>query len=149
MTHVTCRLTAKNRDQLRNPTLGNRVWATFLRVSPLIPTHYHSSTAVLLLDDEINWSRLDVRARLVRRLLQGKSSTIDDRYHSHYIALSRGGGAEFCDHRVWLYTVSQKKQDTWLLPITSRNIYRFSKFFHVELSRKFVTKWCINTPTTP
>ena len=29
MTHVTCRLTAKNQDQLRNPTLGNRVWATF------------------------------------------------------------------------------------------------------------------------
>jgi len=29
MTHVTCRLTAKNRDQLQNPTLGNRVWATF------------------------------------------------------------------------------------------------------------------------
>ena len=29
MTHVACRLTAKNRDQLRNPTVGNRVWATF------------------------------------------------------------------------------------------------------------------------
>jgi len=29
MTHVTCRLTAKNRDQLRNPMLPNRVWATF------------------------------------------------------------------------------------------------------------------------
>jgi len=29
MTHVTRRLTAKNRDQLRNPTLGNRVWDTF------------------------------------------------------------------------------------------------------------------------
>ena len=29
MTHVTCKLTAKNRDQLRNPTLGNRVWSTF------------------------------------------------------------------------------------------------------------------------
>jgi len=29
MTYVTCRLTAKHRDQLRNPTLGNRVWATF------------------------------------------------------------------------------------------------------------------------
>jgi len=28
MTHITCRLTAENRDQLRNPTLGNRVWAT-------------------------------------------------------------------------------------------------------------------------
>jgi len=32
MTLVTCRLTAKNRDQLRNPTLGNRVWATLARV---------------------------------------------------------------------------------------------------------------------
>ena len=29
MTHVACRLTAKNRDQLWNPTLGNRVSATF------------------------------------------------------------------------------------------------------------------------
>ena len=29
MTHVTCWLTAKNRDQFRNATLGNRVWATF------------------------------------------------------------------------------------------------------------------------
>ena len=33
MTHVTCRLTVKNRDQLRNPTLGNRVWATFTFLS--------------------------------------------------------------------------------------------------------------------
>ena len=29
MTHVTCRLTAKDRDQLRSPTLGSRVRATF------------------------------------------------------------------------------------------------------------------------
>jgi len=29
MTHVTCRLTAKNWDQLRNPTLGSQVRATF------------------------------------------------------------------------------------------------------------------------
>ena len=29
MTHITCRLTAKNRDQLRNPMHGNLVWATF------------------------------------------------------------------------------------------------------------------------
>jgi len=33
MTHVTCRLTAKNRDQLRNSTLGNGVWATFLHIT--------------------------------------------------------------------------------------------------------------------
>ena len=29
MTHIIYRLTAKNQDQLRNPTLGNRVWAIF------------------------------------------------------------------------------------------------------------------------
>ena len=29
MTHIACRLTAKNRDQLRNPALGSRVSATF------------------------------------------------------------------------------------------------------------------------
>jgi len=29
MTHVTCRLTAKNRHQLLNSALSNRVWATF------------------------------------------------------------------------------------------------------------------------
>ena len=29
MTHIICRLTDKNRDQLRNPMLGNRVWASF------------------------------------------------------------------------------------------------------------------------
>ena len=29
MIHITCRLTAKNRDQLRNPMLGNRVCAIF------------------------------------------------------------------------------------------------------------------------
>ena len=31
MTHVTCRLTAKNRDRLRNRMLGNRLRATFNR----------------------------------------------------------------------------------------------------------------------
>jgi len=35
MTHVTCRLTAKNRVQLPNPTLGYRVWATFTFLSVL------------------------------------------------------------------------------------------------------------------
>ena len=29
MIHITCRLTAKNWNQLRNPTLSNRAWATF------------------------------------------------------------------------------------------------------------------------
>ena len=38
MTHVTCRPTAKNRDQLRNPTLGNRVWA--------IPSPFNCDTTI-------------------------------------------------------------------------------------------------------
>jgi len=38
MTHVTYRLTAKNRDQLRNHTLCNRVWATF--TFTFAPTSY-------------------------------------------------------------------------------------------------------------
>ena len=43
MTHVTCRLTAKKRDQLRNPTLGNRVWATFIFIPVLgvMPNSHH------------------------------------------------------------------------------------------------------------
>ena len=35
--HVTCRLTAKNRDQRRNPTLGNRVWAISTFFYQIIP----------------------------------------------------------------------------------------------------------------
>jgi len=29
MTHVTCRVIAKNQGRVRNPTLNTRVWATF------------------------------------------------------------------------------------------------------------------------
>jgi len=39
MTHVTCRLTAKNRDPLRNPTLGQSCpWVPFC-VTRSNPTH--------------------------------------------------------------------------------------------------------------
>ena len=34
--------TAKNRDQLRNPTLGNRVWATFTFLMTLNNSAYHT-----------------------------------------------------------------------------------------------------------
>jgi len=40
MTHITYRLTAKNRDQLRNSTLGNRVWATFYLFYPFTVSRY-------------------------------------------------------------------------------------------------------------
>jgi len=36
MTYVTCRPTAKNRDQPLNRTLGNRVWATFSLLFPFV-----------------------------------------------------------------------------------------------------------------
>ena len=45
MTHVTCRLTAKNWDQLQNPTLGNRVWATFFIVWHVL---FRSSASLVL-----------------------------------------------------------------------------------------------------
>jgi len=51
MTHVTCRLTAKSRDQLQNPTLGNRAWATFYLFKSLYNTNrksYLGSRLVLI-----------------------------------------------------------------------------------------------------
>ena len=52
MTHVTCRLTAKNRDRLRNlpsrnPTLGNRVWATFTFLVVVVVVMTYFDEAVL------------------------------------------------------------------------------------------------------
>jgi len=44
MTHGTCRLTAKNRDQLTKRTLGNRVWATFTFQSLNCVARSHSFT---------------------------------------------------------------------------------------------------------
>jgi len=61
MTHVTCRLTAKNRDRLRNPTLGNRVWATFTFII---------CTALVLCMDHATWgARVNTDTlRLAQRL---------------------------------------------------------------------------------
>ena len=41
MTHVTCMLTAKNWDQLRNLTLGNRVWDRL----PFFHTTYNANAS--------------------------------------------------------------------------------------------------------
>ena len=49
MTRATCRLTAKNWYQLRNTTLGNRVWATFfLPLGIWAPTEYMVPLAPLV-----------------------------------------------------------------------------------------------------
>jgi len=57
MTHVTCRLTAKNRDQLRNPTLGNQVRATFTSTYLLVPGSFLMYS---ITNQEIGW---EVRLR--------------------------------------------------------------------------------------
>ena len=51
MTHVTCRLTAKNRDQLRNPTLGNRVWATFTLLFPFVDERRPHLASISLIEE--------------------------------------------------------------------------------------------------
>jgi len=48
MTHVTCRLTAKNLDQLWNSTLGDRVWASFTLFIPWFETE-------IVLERVFNW----------------------------------------------------------------------------------------------
>jgi len=53
MIHVTRRLTAKNRDQLRNPTLGNRVWATFTFLSGKLISHGDHATGSLEQHDRL------------------------------------------------------------------------------------------------
>ena len=52
MTHITCSLTAKNRYQLRNPTLGKRVWATFYMLMLFAMTGFDSCVEQLRLQTE-------------------------------------------------------------------------------------------------
>jgi len=51
MTRVTCRLTAKNRDQLQDPTLGNRLWATstFLHYLQCVAKEYTTQVPTISL----------------------------------------------------------------------------------------------------
>ena len=59
MTHVNCMLTGKNRDQLRNPTLGNRVWATFtilaavLEGTWLLPAYWSLVTVAVVYETRL------------------------------------------------------------------------------------------------
>ena len=59
MTHVTRRLTAKNRDQLRNATLGNRVWATFQCAENYNKRHnkfiFNTAVSILLISNHISF----------------------------------------------------------------------------------------------
>jgi len=63
MTHITCRLTAKNRDKLRNPTLCNRVvrcWCGCLsgaRCRQLYDLHINSMIYTLFLFQIISFTK--------------------------------------------------------------------------------------------
>jgi len=72
MTHVTCRLTTKNRDQLRNPMLGNRVWATFTFLTQLEKSTV-SNDLVKRFNVVLYWSRAS--ASRLYRVLIGCSET--------------------------------------------------------------------------
>ena len=67
MTHTTYRLTAKNRDQLRNPTLNNRVWAIF--------TFLHHQTAL----QHMQWRTSSSRASWYNTLMHSSITTDSSR----------------------------------------------------------------------
>jgi len=64
MTHVTCRLTAKNRDQLRNPTLGNRVRAAFTYLLWFYQPMAVSAPGLVLSAGESFWSHVKIACRI-------------------------------------------------------------------------------------
>ena len=70
MTHVTCRLTAKNRDQLRNTTLGNRVWATFTFL--FVVVGWLGSRVVSVLDSGAEGPGFKSQSRRCRITIIGK-----------------------------------------------------------------------------
>ena len=48
-----------------------------------------------------------------------------------------------------MYPVSPKEQDALLLPLTSPNVNRFSKFFHQRTQQQICNKKVSKDPTTP
>jgi len=74
-------------------------------------------------------SNLSLISKIIERVV--KSRLMD---HLTSNSLLNFRQSAYCKHHstetTLLYTVSQKKQDTKLLPITSPNVNRFSKLFH-------------------
>ena len=98
MTHVTCKLTAKNRDQLRNPMIGSRVWAsfTFLLVTRQVAARGRGggvcgvSECGLLLDQWSGTSGILLRAFFIGFIL-----FIDRLFYSLLDILSRHSHIDF------------------------------------------------------
>ena len=75
MTHVPCRLTAKNRDQLLNPAFGNRVWTTFtFYTCNKLRTSSHNKSTVVSVVNELDRRRvlLTTRSTCRRKILSSE-----------------------------------------------------------------------------
>ena len=93
MTRVTCRLTAKNRDQLRNPTLGNRVWATFtfFAISKKSAEYLNKTVTVYILHHTskiLQTRKKSVFSMLFLKTFTDVKFTVDMTVHSKQLLLS-------------------------------------------------------------
>jgi len=107
MIHVTCRLTAKNRDQLRNPTLSNRVWTTFtfLHWRQLANTGRSFCSA-----SNTNMGGANVRSRSATWLLSGvRSVSVGGKR-------PQGSGAQRCRCHSQLITFSPRWHFVTVVP---------------------------------
>jgi len=122
MTHVTCRLTAKNRDQLRNSTLGNRVWATFTFLDLYMNIAFNIFSSCSISNYGISWEGLGekfcLRAISDRRRLYSVAFTIisKDQFHTarpatrEFCRVSRRVGR--CEFGITLHNPRCRTQDT-------------------------------------
>ena len=154
MTHITCRLTAKNRDQLRNTTLGNRVWAPFifLSYSTVQPVNYcctesSAESAELRvefrLDADVVSDRRQCVARLhcrvhAARLVPSTSRRVHVVSSPHSSA--RTEDVSSCPRRV--HVTSCRVHTARLVPSTSRRVHVSSCPRHVASTQLSSYRGC-------
>ena len=117
MTRVTCRLTAQNRDQVRNPPLGNRVWANFtiLIHNSSLNTSTHSARKVgFIFDEHLTFSD--------QSYLQKSASYLMNTSPSLTSRLSKSCYYHIVSFAVSIHTSTQKKH----LPPSSLPLFTLS-----------------------
>jgi len=147
MIHVTCRLTAKNRDQLRNPTLSNRVWATFtfLHWRQLANTGRSFCSA-----SNTNMGGANVRSRSATWLLSGvRSVSVGGKR-------PQGSGAQRCRCHSQLITFSPRWHFVTVVPdlllglekgVTAcsgdtATLHHGARHRRQEMCYKVIVPWC-------
>ena len=149
MTHVTCRLTAKNRDQLRNlirsaVEYGLRLigleanfaryaargtaFRRWIRCNPLKQYGAQCECCFSLQRQQQQQRQMQFACHWhIDTHIHSLAGSLDWWRTTQYVHCWRIHHAR--SQRTVVHCVS-KKQDTKLLPITSPNVNRFSKFFH-------------------